>query len=753
MSVPFHPAPAGTPTPLKKQKRAMAIVVALFLLELLCVFFIVWRPAIDRTIEPGRIGHASGHSYVVGLSTFAPPGYRVHGDEASDPQRSDLVLFRDLSAIGRPHSLHVGIASEGQGAYSHWHDVLYFSTPGNTDPRNDGHRYSVKATLALSPLLAGGLFIVLVLVTFTLLAVLVKHPSLSGAQHSIGALFIAATSLAALFGGLRGRLLALLVVVAAGATVVTTNWREYYIAPDSRTYSGNQFIEPALRPPVVSIWLNAFSDRSLIERRMQEMVSLTGFNKSQIGSESDPILPAIQAQRLFLLIAFATLAFVATSRISPLGAIFGISAAVLSVSFVAAWEVAGALVALGVLSILMLMAHRSASITRRLPSLLTRLVALVIVAYLFSAQILKHSFLSEEQQYLLSEALAMSWQLLFAACALQFIWKPSGTSLIGAAVFAVLGYLTRSASVFLLVALGFLLVFALFHNRRFIGFALGAAVITVVMINAVPISWAVRGESSTSSAPMLNWGPIAFALEVAQHEDEVLLPDAESKRFFVEALRMRDDGSSRREAAPAYRSINLGANLYQVALPLAKQSVWQSTEDFDAGKSEYTWIPASSREVSELFGKVARPILAHRATEYRSIVGESALVATGLHSNARSTRLFESPWHWLALLSLVVLAFWGAEKDVKIAVAAALLIGMHIAHIAIVSVFDIPIIRYIHATEIFVVFAIVLLIDYQMRVVLNAGAENWFGVVRKDKVDDTNAPAVVTDKGTELGKH
>lgn len=705
-------------------QRPVIILSALFALGLLTIFLLIWRPTVERVIEPHAIAHNNGYAYLASLKGLAPRGYRLVGDDMGLSHRSRVLLLRDGAPIGWPHSLHDEIRNSGQGRYSHWQHHFYFSTPDNADPRRDGRRYSITATTTHSPLLASVLYTSLTLTTVAILTGVRATLLANRAQWARRAVIITAPIIAVLFRGWRGRVLALLVVFTAAATTVNDNWHEYYITPDSHSYLANLFVEPSIRPPIVSTWLELFSDRSLIERRMDEIVKLGGVNKPQVGVEDDPILPAIQAQRLFLLISFLILAFAATIRMSSVGAVLGMSAAAAAIPYIAPSAVTALLAVLGLLAVLPLIvrltqrADRGLSLSRTeisttyksLSTLLVRAAVIVAIAYFFLAPILQHSFLSDQQQFLMSEALSMSWQLLFAACALYFIWKRNGIALVGAAVFAALAYLTRSASVFLFFALGVLLVLALFYDRRsFVRFGLGAIAAAAMLIYAVPITWAVRGEPSAPTAPMLNWGPMAFAVEVAQPGDDRWLPDSESKRFFATALRMRDQASSGRQASPAYRSVNLGANLYRVALPAASE----------------TLSHASGKNIDELFGKVARPILEHRAIEYASVVGEAAVVATGLRPDARTTRLFESAWHWLALIILVAFAFWGTERDVQVGIAATLLIGMHLIHVGIVSAFDAPLSRYVYATEIFVVLAIVLLVDHQIRVISRAGVSNW----------------------------
>lgn len=67
------------------------------------------------------------------------------GDEAGNPKGSGLKLFENDTGLGPAHSIHETIRVHGKGFYSHWDQVLYFSTSDNSDPNSNGRLYSIKA--------------------------------------------------------------------------------------------------------------------------------------------------------------------------------------------------------------------------------------------------------------------------------------------------------------------------------------------------------------------------------------------------------------------------------------------------------------------------------------------------------------------------------------------------------------------------------------------------------------------------------
>jgi len=86
-----------------------------------------------RHIEP-----QSGNCWVVIVPELAP------GDTSSRPDDSHAQLFENGKPLGPAHSQHADIRTLGNGRFSHWGDVLYFSASDNSDPRTSGHEYTIR---------------------------------------------------------------------------------------------------------------------------------------------------------------------------------------------------------------------------------------------------------------------------------------------------------------------------------------------------------------------------------------------------------------------------------------------------------------------------------------------------------------------------------------------------------------------------------------------------------------------------------
>jgi hypothetical protein len=132
------------------ERAASVVAVSVYLFSVGCLLLASGRIRIDymrlaravltsfrRPFNPElrEMTHESGHCYAGVL------GRRLISD--MDGQ-SRLKLLEDGEALPYPHSKHDDIRDLGNGRYSHWGDVVYFSSSDNTDPLTNGRRYSVS---------------------------------------------------------------------------------------------------------------------------------------------------------------------------------------------------------------------------------------------------------------------------------------------------------------------------------------------------------------------------------------------------------------------------------------------------------------------------------------------------------------------------------------------------------------------------------------------------------------------------------
>lgn len=126
-----------------------------------------WLAAPTRTIElaPSAITPERGFAYVGSLPAHGGALYSLAGDTNEHPRGSSLLLLENGRPLGPPHGQHQDIRETGRGRYSHWGDLLLFSTSDNSDPRSNARVYSVEVRLFPRPAVQavgwGGLLVVL----------------------------------------------------------------------------------------------------------------------------------------------------------------------------------------------------------------------------------------------------------------------------------------------------------------------------------------------------------------------------------------------------------------------------------------------------------------------------------------------------------------------------------------------------------------------------------------------------------------
>lgn len=91
---------------------------------------------------------SDGSISLIGLKSDSGFAYKIGyhlpevGDSDAQPAISTLRLFENGVELGPAHSVHTDIRRYGQGQFSHWGDVLIFSSSDNTDPLTNGRKYT-----------------------------------------------------------------------------------------------------------------------------------------------------------------------------------------------------------------------------------------------------------------------------------------------------------------------------------------------------------------------------------------------------------------------------------------------------------------------------------------------------------------------------------------------------------------------------------------------------------------------------------
>jgi Methyltransferase domain len=93
--------------------------------------------AVKQISLGGSFSHRRGHCFYLDVRSIFGAG-----DVVGRPTDSRLFLFEDGKEIGSPHSGIGLIESDGNGNFSHWDGILYFSASDNSNPNRNGRSYT-----------------------------------------------------------------------------------------------------------------------------------------------------------------------------------------------------------------------------------------------------------------------------------------------------------------------------------------------------------------------------------------------------------------------------------------------------------------------------------------------------------------------------------------------------------------------------------------------------------------------------------
>lgn len=89
----------------------------------------------------GPYQHDRGHGWMAFLPQLAK-----WADDDKTPEFSTLIVYENGRPLGPAHSVHHVIRNTGQGSFAHWKHSLFFSTSDNSDPNQNGRKYSITVT-------------------------------------------------------------------------------------------------------------------------------------------------------------------------------------------------------------------------------------------------------------------------------------------------------------------------------------------------------------------------------------------------------------------------------------------------------------------------------------------------------------------------------------------------------------------------------------------------------------------------------
>jgi hypothetical protein len=305
---------------------------------------------------------------------------------------------------------------------------------------------------------------------------------------------------------------------------------------------------------------------------------------------------------------------------------------------------------------------------------------------IFFLWLYEYGFFSPEISQIMSEPIAQAWLFLILASFFAFSWKRWKFLLPLSGFFCAGLYMTRPAGIYGGVLLAAIFLWALYHGWRSYWLPCLIAVLLTAALVASPILYTYFTVGNLFPTPMYALAKIAFALQVAEPEDINLMPDEEAHRFLIKALEIKRVEDAKIEAVvpqgthPYFTQVT--ANLYIVST-LAINDV----------------LPGGSpTDKINLLARVSTPLLAHHRFEYYKLALNSFWYAT-----TRLSIYYFSGIITVCLVLALLLRGWAGFSAIA-------LILTHLTHLWIVSLFDIPILRYIWATQFLILLSLFILL-------------------------------------------
>lgn len=303
-----------------------------------------------------------------------------------------------------------------------------------------------------------------------------------------------------------------------------------------------------------------------------------------------------------------------------------------------------------------------------------------------------------EMDRYLTECVTQSWLFLLVAA---FTWcasKRSGYGLILAAALCGALINTRSAGIYSIIFLISAGLCLLWTRRRRALLPLATSICLFAVLFFAPSLYRAYVKGTFLPAPRFADQQMAFALQVARPSDIDLMPDEQSREYFVRALERKAVADQELLSSPGFEKkfgfSYLNSNLYKVARWTARSFGL----DNDAARP--------------IFATVARIVLREHRMEYLKLAAESFMYATS-PGQTRIDLPFLSFWGIILVTVLAALAVRGAESAIGLTLIAA-----HLLHLAVIASFDVPLQRYINATELLVLIGVTLVASRSLSVAI-----------------------------------
>jgi len=305
--------------------------------------------------------------------------------------------------------------------------------------------------------------------------------------------------------------------------------------------------------------------------------------------------------------------------------------------------------------------------------------------------VLAATMLSPERGTILSEAFAQAATFCTAASFLAFMTGPRARWLVCASLMAAVGFLIRPACIYLYALPGVMVAwYAYAFRKKALALIMACAALSLLLALAPALlRYAQRGVFLVE--PHQAASPMTFALYFAEAADIPFLPDEQSRTFLSTALEKRQSllAELPPPQTPSDMSTIFDRMLYDIVFPLS------STLGYDV----YTEKRLFKEIYPVVFERHFREIV-----RYRICAFHDALVMSTRQNQVISPlsgRIIDLPRGVCAytfLLAIVVLCCLERSRYALIPLGLEL---MHLVHILVTVVYNVPTLRYIALTNVF----------------------------------------------------
>ena len=137
---------------LSRRSKRWLLLAAIALNTLLLLAY-AYRPMVEFTLSPDKITPQHGNAYVFPAVALIGFPYELPGDNIGANSRSTLRLYENGKPIGPAHAVHDEIREKGMGLFSHWDNVIVFSSSDKTAPTANGYAYTARGKPRLKAIL------------------------------------------------------------------------------------------------------------------------------------------------------------------------------------------------------------------------------------------------------------------------------------------------------------------------------------------------------------------------------------------------------------------------------------------------------------------------------------------------------------------------------------------------------------------------------------------------------------------------